>query len=98
MNSNELVEYIRQEVRNHYASDDSPALLLANLGSTLKRLGHWPPEDVDTQISLRGFIEKAHDPDLVIVRDPQSPAFVVVCTANKTDLIAFPCGASKKCR
>jgi hypothetical protein len=67
-----LIESIRRLVSDHYQNDSSP-MLLANLGLRLRKDNLWSP-DMAKGMTLREFIEAAHDPDLVIVRDANSPS------------------------
>ena len=55
-------------------------MLLSSLGFRLRKDNLWQPDRVNGR-TLRQFIEGANDPDLVIVRDPNSPAFVAVAPA-----------------
>jgi hypothetical protein len=80
-----LITTLRQIVAEHYDKDSSP-LLLSALGSTLKRRQLW--EGVEqTGKSLRQVIEEANDPDLLILRDKNSPSFIAVATANAKSVV-----------
>ena len=76
---NKLIERIREIVSAHYERDSSP-MLLADLGLNLRKSDLWKADKANGR-TLRQFIEAAHDPDLVILRDPNSPAYVAVATA-----------------
>ena len=70
---------IRTIVLEHYEKDSSP-LLLAELGKRLRDQNLWVVKGSDGP-TLREVIEKAGNPDLLIVRDRNSPAYVAVVTA-----------------
>jgi hypothetical protein len=80
-----LIPTLRKIVEEHYAKDSSP-LLLAALGATLRKRALW--HDVaENGKSLRQIIEEANDPDLVIVRDKNSPSYIAVATANTKSVV-----------
>jgi hypothetical protein len=80
----EVLEKIRAVVAEHYQADSSP-FLLADLGDRLrKEFG----ENVRPQgKTLLQYIEGTRDPDLLIVRDKKSPAYVAVATATAKSLV-----------
>lgn len=71
-----LLQAISSIVREHYESSSSP-LLLASLGSTLRKSNFWPEKGLPTK-NLREFIERGGDSNLHIVRHPNSPARIAV--------------------
>ena len=73
-----LVADIRKIVSEHYEKDASP-LLLSDLGQTLQKQTLWTSTATEGK-TLRQVIEEARDPDLLIVRDKNSPAYVAVTT------------------
>jgi hypothetical protein len=73
-----FIANLRKIVTEHYEKDTSP-LLLSNLGATLQKKSLWPCAEA-AGMTLRRFIEATHDPDLLIVRDANSPAYVAVTT------------------
>jgi len=80
---NPLLTTLRAIVAERYEKDTSP-LLLSDLGLMLRQRGLWPSQE-STGKTLRQIIEDAHDPNLLIVRDKNSPAYVAVATdATKT--------------
>jgi hypothetical protein len=77
----DLIENVRRMVVEHYERTSSP-FLLADLGSRLVKQKLWPLRETGGKTqNLRQYIEAAHDPDLCIVRDQNSPAYVAVTTA-----------------
>ena len=72
----DLIQAISSIVRQHYESSSSP-LLLASLGSTLRKSGFWPEKGLPTK-NLREFIERGGDSNLHIIRDPNSHARIAV--------------------
>ena len=68
-------------VREHYSKTRTP-LLLSHLGSRIEKEQLWP--DDRGQRSLKQLIE-ACAPDLQIVFDKRSPAFVAVVTPDIKD-------------
>jgi hypothetical protein len=80
---NPLLTTLRAIVAERYEKDTSP-LLLSDLGLMLRQRGLWPRQE-HTGKTLRQIIEDAHDPNLLIVRDKNLPAYVAVATeATKT--------------
>src|SRR5271156_3843876 len=75
-----LVAAVRQIVAEHYQKESSP-LLLSDLGSRLRKQALWPAKGDEKSLGLRELIDAAHDPDLCVVRDRNSPAYVAVTTA-----------------
>jgi hypothetical protein len=71
-------------VTEHYEKDASP-LLLSDLGLILKQRNIWPVPGDDRK--LRDVIETAHDPDLLIVRDRNSPAYIAVATGSTKEIV-----------
>jgi|SRR5665213_208616 len=80
-----LVDKIKAIVVEHYQADSSP-LLLSDLGSRLRKADLWPSGGIDGK-PLRQYIDSAGDPDLVIVRDKSSPAYVAVATAATSEIV-----------
>ena len=66
-------------VRAHYASNRTP-LLLAHLGTDLDKADAWPSDR--GQRSLKQLIKDLAAPDLDIVWDKRSPAYVAVVTQD----------------
>jgi hypothetical protein len=81
----ELYSALRKIVGEHYEKDCSP-LLLSDLGHDLRELNLWPAKGQNGK-SLREYIEAANDPDLLIVRDKNSPAYVAVTTAATKQIV-----------
>lgn len=71
---------------DHYQKESSP-LLLSDLGSRLRRQALWPAKGDERSLGLRELIEAAHDPDLCVVRDRNSPAYVAVTTAAARSIV-----------
>ena len=67
----DLMANIREIVTDHYQKDSAP-MLLSSLGLRLRKDSRWQPDRANGRTLLQ-LIEVAHDPDLVIVRDPNSP-------------------------
>ena len=83
----DLIEHVRRIVAEHYEINSSP-LLLSDLGYRLRNENLWPGKEADGKTqTLRQFIESAHDPDLCIVRDRNSPAYVAVTTAAAKPIV-----------
>ena len=80
-----LIPKIREAVKKRYEADTTP-LLLSELGGILKHEGIWAAEQAEGR-KLRQVIEAAQDPDLLIVRDQNSPAYVAVTTAATKELV-----------
>jgi hypothetical protein len=80
-----LLTTIRAIVAERYEKDTSP-LLLSDLGLMLRQRGLWPPQEY-TGKTLRQVIEDAHDPNLLIVRDKNSPAYIAVATETTKKIV-----------
>src|SRR5271157_3466366 len=80
-----LVADLRKIVIEHYERDSSP-FLLSDLGETLRKQTLWTPTATEGK-TLRQVIEEAHDPDLLIVRDKNSPAYVAVTTEASRKIV-----------
>jgi hypothetical protein len=85
LDSDALIATIRKFVADRYETDTSP-LLLSDLGQILRNQNLWQPMQTEGK-TLRQVIEAARDPDLVIVRDKNSPAYVAVATAATKDIV-----------
>ena len=70
---------IKDRVRAHYAANRTP-LLLSHLGVEIERNDEWP--DDRGQRSLKQLIMETCAPDLDIVRDRRSPAYIAVVTPD----------------
>jgi hypothetical protein len=68
---------IKDRVRAHYAANRTP-LLLAHLGSEIEKSGEWPTDR--GQRNLKQLITETCAPDLQIVWDRRSPAYISVVT------------------
>lgn len=73
-----FIANLRKIVAEHYEKDSSP-LLLSHLGAILRKQDLWPCAGAEGR-TLKEFIEATHDPDLFIVRDKNSPAYVAIAT------------------
>ena len=80
-----FITNLRELVSEHYQKDSFP-LLLSTLGATLRKQDLWPCAGSEGK-TLREVIEAAHDPDLFIVRDRNSPAYVAVATEATKDIV-----------
>lgn len=80
-----LIEGIKRVVGEHYTANSSP-LLLSELGARLRKQGVWQGEASEGK-SLRQFIESAQDPDLLILRDKKSPAYIAVATQSHKQIV-----------
>jgi len=80
----DLIGNLRRIVADHYTKDASP-LLLSDFGARLRKIGLWPGGEAGR--TLRQVIEAAHDPELCIVRDRNSPAYVAVTTAAAKPIV-----------
>ncbi len=88
MSPDTLIPTLRKIVTERYERDTSP-LLLSDLGHILRRQSLWPSTEAEGK-TLRQVIEEVHDPDLLIVRDKNSPAYIAVATeAAKTIVEQF---------
>lgn len=70
---------IRTTILNHYNNKDN-VLLLSELGKLLREQDHWPSQE--DQRSLVKVVEELQ-PEIIIVRDPEAVAYVVVVPAAK---------------
>ncbi|MFN7926074.1 MAG: hypothetical protein U0Q16_38610 [Bryobacteraceae bacterium] len=68
---------VKAKVREHYAASGSP-LLLAYLGSMIEQEDAWPTDR--GQRNLKQLITETCGPDLQVVFDRRSPAYVAVVT------------------
>jgi hypothetical protein len=68
---------VKKIVQDHYASTPTP-LLLAHLGSQIEKEDAWPTDR--GQRSLKQLISDTCSPDLAVVFDRRSPAYVAVVT------------------
>ncbi len=75
--SEEFKEKVTAIVRDHYAKSRTP-LLLAHLGATIEREDAWPIDRGGR--SLKQLLKECAAPDLEIVWDKRSPAYIVVVT------------------
>jgi len=83
--TDEVLADLRRVVNEHYEKDSSP-LLLSELGALLRKRNTWLSTESDGK-KLRQVIEEAGDPDLVIVRDDTSPAYVAVTTGAAREIV-----------
>ncbi len=82
--SEEFKDKITAMVRTHYATNRTP-LLLAHLGTDLEKADAWPSDR--GQRSLKQLIKDCAAPDLDIVWDKRSPAYVAVVTQDVRDAV-----------
>jgi hypothetical protein len=75
----EFQEKIKEVVRAHYAGNRTP-LLLAHLGSQIEKLQIWPSDRGHR--NLKQLITETCGPDLQIVWDKRSPAYIAVVTPD----------------
>jgi hypothetical protein len=83
-----ITDSIRSVIEKHYSAPTSAStelLLLADLGKTLQASGFWPP--ADDQRPLARIVEEMA-PEIVLVRDPDVPAYIAVVPAGKQQLAA----------
>jgi hypothetical protein len=73
----EFQQKIKDRVRAHYAANQTP-LLLAHLGAEIEKHDEWPTDR--GQRNLKQLITETCAPDLQIVRDRRSPAYIAVVT------------------
>lgn len=73
----EFQNRLKTIVREHYEKTHTP-LLLSHLGSRIEKAGEWPTDR--GQRSLKQLIAETCEPDLQIVFDKRSPAYVAVVT------------------
>jgi hypothetical protein len=74
-------DLVKEHVAAHYAGSEVP-LLLSELGKELRAEGRWPTNETR---SLAEIVEGL-GPDITIVRDPETPAYVIVVPADKKHL------------
>jgi hypothetical protein len=72
-------ERVKAKVRAHYAATRTP-LLLSNLGAEIEKENAWPTDR--GQRNLKQLILETCSPDLDIVRDKRSPAYIAVVTPD----------------
>ncbi len=70
-------EKVKTKVREHYAASGTP-MLLAYLGSMIEKEDAWPTDR--GQRNLKQLIAETCGPELQIVFDKRSPAYVAVVT------------------
>jgi hypothetical protein len=75
----EFQERTKARVRAHYAANRTP-LLLAHLGSEIEKNDAWPTDR--GQRNLKQLITETCTPDLQIVWDRRSPAYIAVVTPD----------------
>jgi hypothetical protein len=75
----EFREKIKAIVRAHYERTRAP-LLLSHLGAEIERRQLWPEER--GQRNLKQLISETCEPELQIVRDKRSPAYIAVVTPD----------------
>lgn len=75
-------EDILDRIQKHYASSED-VLLLSDLGASLGLAGLWPIEGEDRPLSE---VVQGLTPDVSLVRDPKSKAYVVIVPKGKEDL------------
>jgi hypothetical protein len=80
----EFKQRIIEMVRAHYAANRTP-LLLAHLGTALDKDKYWPTDRGER--SLKQLIKDCAAPDLDIVWDKRSPAYVAVVTPDVRDSV-----------
>jgi hypothetical protein len=80
----EFKDKITAMVRAHYAANRTP-LLLAHLGTALDKENAWPTDRGER--SLKQLIKDCAAPDLDIVWDKRSPAYVAVITPDVRDSV-----------
>ncbi len=73
----EFQQKIKNRVRAHYATNRTP-LLLAHLGVEIEKRDEWPTDR--GQRNLKQLITETCAPDLQIVWDRRSPAYIAVVT------------------
>lgn len=77
---------IRELVEKHYRENSGSPLLLSDLGEALRKQELWPLVEWQGK-NLREFIQESSDPDLLIVRDKNSPAYIAVTTRASKDVV-----------
>ena len=75
----EFQDKVKAMVRAHYAATRTP-MLLAHLGSAIEKEHSWPSDR--GQRSLKQLITDTCGPDLQVVFDRRSPAYVAVVTSD----------------
>jgi len=75
----EFQERVKAKVLAHYAATRAP-LLLSNLGAEIEREDGWPTDRGHR--SLKQLILDTSAPDLGIVRDKRSPAYIAVVSSD----------------
>jgi hypothetical protein len=75
----EFQRKIKETVRTHYAANRTP-LLLAHLGTEIEKRDEWPTDR--GQRNLKQLITETCTPDLQIVWDRRSPAYIAVVTPD----------------
>ena len=75
----EFQDKVKAMVRAHYAATRTP-MLLAHLGSAIEKEQAWPSDR--GQRSLKQLITDTCGPDLQVVFDKRSPAYVAVVTPD----------------
>ena len=75
----EFQQKTKERVRAHYAANRTP-LLLAHLGAEIEKSDEWPTDR--GQRNLKQLIIETCAPDLQIVRDRRSPAYIAVVTPD----------------
>lgn len=78
-----IIDIIRSAVLKHYSESDA-ALLLAELGNSLRKSGAWPPANGDR--TLAQVIDDLA-PEIKLVRDLATPAYIAVVPAGKEHLV-----------
>jgi hypothetical protein len=85
-------EDLAERVRRHYRATDKP-LLLAELGVELRSAGVWPVEG-DKRTLARALADSA--PDLAVLSDPGTPAYVVVTPKGEEERARKAFGARRR--
>ncbi len=80
----EFKDKITAMVRAHYATNRTP-LLLARLGTDLDKADAWPSDR--GQRNLKQLIKDCAAPDLDIIWDKRSPAYIAVVTPDVRDAV-----------
>ena len=75
----EFQQKIKNRVLTHYAASRTP-LLLAHLGTEIEKNDEWPTDR--GQRNLKQLITETCAPDLQIVWDRRSPAYIAVVTPD----------------
>lgn len=77
VSTEEFKEKVKSIVQDHYEKDRSP-LLLARLGADIEQAGAWPVDRNGR--SLKRLLEDLLSPELDLIWDKRSPAFIAVVT------------------